>query len=484
MAGAGITIGVAADTREAAKGATDLAKGFDQVADTLDDVAKSSTKAGDKLEASMRDAQRETKDTATAFKQLAREQRDAASAGGEDFSRVTKKSMKDSSEAVKEFSGEAKQNIGETFSSFRGDASDFAQVAQDTLGGLTSGLEGIPAVAAVAAGAAGIGLILGAMEDGQVKSEAWKQAVADLTQQFIEAGREGPEALEAAIDKLKQLASSTDDAGLNLDKLNKLSSRSGDTFEDVARAYAGNTDALKEIVKAGDARIKQLTDESNRIDTADDAQRKRYGTMIDEIQAQSELNNYLDDASKKAEEAAKNAELYAKSGAAEMEAKAEQIRNVDQAYDDAAAAIDDYTNAETGVFDVDKYIAAMTEKAQALDGFKTNMQQAALTLSPEAVTFLQAQGVDAASRLVQSYLKGTQDQQQQLNSVWTTAGKTSADSYTGALKSNLPDSVQGPKIIIDDVDTSRIGGQIQSYLNGQRFTVNAWANPRVGSAVQ
>lgn len=483
-----ITIDFLANERGLVRGADNAAEALEEVSDALDDVARDSQRSADKMETEYRNAARGVDQSnerlERSFKELAASSKQSTSKIGDDLDAGTRRGTVAAGKSVEEFSSEAKQNIAETFSSFRGDATDFAQIVQDTLGGLAGSLEGLPAVAAVAAGAAGLGLILGAVEKGTADSAAWKQEVADLTLSMIDAGNTGSASLDTVLDKLRKLATTGDDAGVTLDKLDRLASKSGSSFEDVAQAYAGNTEALEAQVDAGKKRLDQLKQEEplqvavgRGRDIANKAQQEA-------IYNQEALNGYLDQASQKAQEAARNAELYAESGAAGMEAKAEQVRSIDQAYDDAAGAVEDYFNAESGAFDVQKYIDAMTQKAQALDGFRTNMQQAALTLSPEAVQFLQKQGVDAASQLVQSYLKGTADQQQQLNAVWTTAGKTSADSYTGSLVSNLPATVPGPKVVIDDVDTSTIVRSIQTTLNGHRFEVPVYATPRVGNAVR
>lgn len=483
-----INIDFLANERDLVRGADNSADALAKVSDALDDVARDSQRSAGKMESEYKDAARGVESSndrlERSFKDLADAGREPARKIGDDLDAGTKQGTTAASHHVEEFSSEAKANISETFSSFRGDAEDFAQVIQDTLGGLAGGLEGIPAIAAVAAGAAGIGLVLGAIEQGQQQSEAWKQDVADLTAQFIDAGRRGPDAIDAMVDKLKELAANTDDAGVNLSKLDDLTRRSKGSYEDVAQAYAGNTTALRALVRQGDEHIRQLTEQSARTNANDDAQRRAYGGLIDQIQAQSELNDYLEQAAEKADAAAKNQRLYVESGAAGMAAKAQQIRDIDQAYDDAAGAVEDYVDQETGVFDTQKYIDAMTAKAQALDQFKSNMQKAALTLSPDAVQFLQTQGTDAAAQLVAAYLKSTGDQQQQLNSVWSTAGKTSADSYTGSLRSNLPATVPGPKVVIDDVDTSSIPRMIQQTLNGHHFEVPVFATPRVGNAVR
>lgn len=479
---AGITIPIAADTREAAKGVSDLSKGFDQVADSLDDVAKSGDKAGDKLEGSLRDAQRETKQTTDAFQKLAREQKDAARSG-DDFGTSGSSGLKKLGQTSEEVGGELRQNIGETFSSFRGDITDFGQIAQDTLGGLASGLEGIPGVAAVAAGAAGLGLLLGALEQGQVNAEQFQTAVSNLAGVLIDAGTSGTVPIEHMVDVLKAAATGGDDLGHTLKDLKKAADNSGNSYETLAKAYAGNVNGLKDLWREGQKRLKQMQDEQVGLDTGNKAQADRYAALAAQIQAQKDLNGYVGQSLGVAKEAADAQQLYAQAGGPELEAKAELIKNIDSAYDDAAGSASDYVDAESGVFNVDAYINAMTAKAQALDEYKTNLQKAALSLSPEAISFLESQGVEGASTLVQAYINGTDAQKAALAGIWGTAGKTSADSYTNSLKAGIPTTLPGPTVSAR-ADMSSAQAEFDKFFklnNGKEITQYVVAKPGHGN---
>lgn len=185
----GYQIGVGVDTK-AAKQAIDAG-----LVDPLEDAQKELTELGknkgpDQLERGLRDAQKETKDTAretqrTAdtiereYKKAYREAKEAADTG-----------LSGMADAGREVGDELRQNLGETFSSFRGDLEDLPQIAQDTLGGLagSGALGGIPGLAATAAGAAGLGLIIGALDEAGKKQEALEQAASDWADAYIEAG--------------------------------------------------------------------------------------------------------------------------------------------------------------------------------------------------------------------------------------------------------------------------------------------------------
>lgn len=478
---AGITIPIAADTREAAKGVNDLADGFSSVADSLDDVAKESTRAGDKLESNLRDAQRETKDTEDAFRQLARTQKQTNDQSTADFELSTREKTKLNRETIKEIGDEAKQNAAETFSSFDGSAQSFVDGVQGTLGGLVASL-GPVGLAIGAAGALGIGLINGALQKADTDSQQFKADVADLTQALIDAGSDGSAGIQRLVDQLKKLATTGDDTGVTLAKLNDLTTRSRTSYEDVAQAYAGNTAALKDMVKAGKERVDQLEREGAATDQNNDKQRAAYAGLIDQANAQKELNSYLEQASTKADEAAKNEKLYAESGAPALAAKATAVQNLGQAYQDAAGDVEDYTDKESGAFDTDAYVAGFEKKAQALADFATNMQKAAVTLSPEAQQFLEQQGTDAASTLVSAYVNGTAAQQAQLNKVWSQAGSASSASYMNSFKGGIPTSIPGPDIVARwKVDDSALKAAIRAQ-QGVTIGVNL-VDARTGKRV-
>lgn len=478
---AGITIPIATDTRQAVKGTDAIADGFDKVADAIDDAAKGSESAGDRIERSLRDAQRETRDTATEYQKLARAQKQAGSDSTADFELSAREKRKISRETIDEIGNEAKQNAAETFSSFDGSAQSFVDGVQGTLGGLVSSL-GPVGLAIGAAGALGIGLINGALQNADTNSQQFKADVADLTQALIDAGNTGEVSLDRVVQILQKLATTGDESGITLDKLEKLTSRSKNSFEDVAQAYAGNTSALHDLVRAGKERLDQLQREGAAVDTSAGAHGQHAASITDEANAQKELNGYLEQAATKADAAAKADKLYAESGAPAIAAKATAVQNLGQAYQDAAGDVQDYTDKESGAFNTDAYVEGFQKKAQALADYATNLQKAAVTLSPEAVAFLESQGTDAASTLVSAYVNGTATQQQNLNKVWSQAGSTSSASYLNSFKGGIPSQVAGPDIVARwKVDDAALRAAIRSQTNVE--VPVKLVDPRTGRAV-
>lgn len=186
-------IGIASDTRQFDEGIRrGVIKPLENAEDAFKDLERAADGAGrdgargiDKLEDALKDAQRESEKTA-------RSMDDIGEVGGRSFRKL--------GDQGSEVSGELRQNLGETFSSFRGDLEDLPQIAQDTLGGLagSGALGGLPGLFATAAGAAGIGLLIGAFDQVNEQQEKLRERANDLAQAYIEAGTTALDAMTIA----------------------------------------------------------------------------------------------------------------------------------------------------------------------------------------------------------------------------------------------------------------------------------------------
>ena len=472
----GVRMGIIKPVEDADEALTDLGKnkGPDQLSNELKDAQRATDKLGD-------EARQTAKQMQADYRKTAQEAREANNQSTSDFELSSRQRRIINRQTVEEIGNEAKQNAAETFSSFDGSAQSFVDGIQGTLGGLVSSLGPI-GLAAGAAGALGIGLINGALQNGTENTEQFQQDVSDLTQTLIDAGSRGVVGLDHVVQVLQKLATGGDTAGVTLAKLRDLSDRTGGSYEKLADAYAGNSKALRQMVTDGEKRVQQLEREGTATDQNNDKQRAAYAGLLDQANAQKELNSYLGRAADAAEEAAKNEKLYADAGGPELEAKAVAVQNIGQAYQDAAGDVEDYTSKETGAFDTDAYVAAFQKKAGLLAEFAANMQKAAVTLAPEALAFIQKQGTDAAAPLVGAYVNGTAAQQQQLNKIWSQAGSASSASYLDGFKGGIPAQIAGPEIVARwKVDDSALQQAIRSQVN---VTVPVkLVDPRSGKAV-
>lgn len=249
MASGPIEINMALNTSAVAKGAQDAQKSFSELEDAVDDIGKSGSKVDnleraidgvkdetrdaademddyanvltmsvregerklDALERAMRKVQDETNDTTRATKRLGDD-------GARDLDRL--------GEAGEEIGSELRQNLGETFSSFRGDLEDLPQIAQDTLGGLagSGAIGGIAGLAATAAGAAGLGLVIGAFDDIKEKQQEaaeearkWAQATIDAGSDVLESAQIIANSREIMLDpeKLKEAQEFAENVGVS-----------------------------------------------------------------------------------------------------------------------------------------------------------------------------------------------------------------------------------------------------------------------------
>ena len=468
----GISIGIASDTKDFAQGVKsgvieplddaadaikDLAKGGDKAGRELEDGFKGAQKATDKYEKALQDAIDTTKKVATTSKQATREVSD-------DFEISAAQQKKLRKVAINEIGNEAKANAAETFSSFDGSAQSFVDGIQGTLGGLVSSL-GPVGLAVGAAGALAIGLINGALQNADTTSQEFKQSVADMTTELIKSGKVGSVSVSYIVEELQKLATESDSSKVSLSKLSDSARKSGTSFEDLAQAYAGNTKGLKDQVKAGKEKLRQdqlnsealsnLTVEQALAETGD---RTAYASALKKVSGQKEVNDYLDQAAAKASEAAKQQDLYAKSGGPELEVKAALIGQINSAYDDAAGAVEDFTNKESGIFDTGAYIAAMDAREKALHDYQNTLASSGLTT--EAKSFLNSQGEEAAATFLAGYKAATPAQQKELNRIWSEGGKANSGEYTKALQAGIPKTMDGTKVKVS-ADTSEVDAQLK-----------------------
>jgi hypothetical protein len=466
MASKGYTIAAAMDTRLFEQGVRmGIIKPVEDANDALDDLGKG--KGPGQLERELKDAQRATDklgdETRQATAQMQRDYQKAARAAkqadddtGRSFELSTREKTRLSKETIKEVGDEAKQNAAETFSSFDGSAQSFVDGVQGTLGGLVASLGPI-GLAIGAAGALGIGLVNGALQKGDQDTQQFKDDAAALAQQFIATGRDGERSLDDVVQALQTLATTGDDWGATLEKIRKDAGLTGTSYKDLANAYVGNTNKLKELQRVGESNLKVLTDEFNATDNTTKAGNERRTMLERQMAAQQELNGYLSNASKLAKSAAQEQKDYAAAGGPELAAKAEAVQNINDAYDDAASSVDDYVDSETGVFDTSKYIAAMQAKQKALQEYQQNLKTLGGGLGADATNYIESLGADQASILLDAYKNASASQQANLKTIWGEAGKDNSGTYVDAAKKAMPKTINGPKVKLsaDDSDAQR-----------------------------
>lgn len=162
-------IAIGADTKPFEQGIRGgLIKPVEEAEKAIEDLGSGGARDLGKLEDKMRDVQRQSEKV--------------GDTGGTSLGKIGEKGT--------EVSNELRQNLGETFSSFRGDLTDLPQIAQDTLGGLagSGALGGIPGLLLTVAGAAGFGLLQQAFQNISESEQQAAQDAADWAQAFIDSG--------------------------------------------------------------------------------------------------------------------------------------------------------------------------------------------------------------------------------------------------------------------------------------------------------
>ncbi|KZE91178.1 hypothetical protein [Microbacterium sp. TNHR37B] len=323
-----IKIDFVSNTRDLLRGTRDIGNALDDVADALDDVARDGGASG-------RDLQRELSevaDEAGKTERAARDLGDGVDAGarqGEDSlgrldrsfrelvdqARGAERAAKDTTDAVDkvgdagsngfgrlgekgaEVSDELRGNLGETFSSFRGDLQDLPQIAQDTLGGLagSGALGGIAGLAATAAGAAGLGLIIGAFEQIDAANAASQERITEWADRFIEAG--------GRVLTAGQIIAGANDIITDTEKYKKATEAAelwGVSIETAVLAQAGQPESIKAVNDSLDEQREAFTRAREAGELTYDEQSKALDQLADASSRYRELTDEMDQGSTRA----------------------------------------------------------------------------------------------------------------------------------------------------------------------------------------
>lgn len=466
--GRGIEIDIALNTRDVARGASDVSSSLDDVADSLDDLAREADRSGDRLGDSLQDGAREgergVERLERSFRDMADSARRESRSAGDDIDRNVRQGSDNARDGIREIGDESASTAKEAAASFDGSAESIGDAFQEVAANAFAGFGPAGLIAGVAA-AAGIGVAIAAIQGGAEDAEKFKERIAELAGEFIETGDAGAASLEFMVDKLKELATETDDAATSLEDIRDVSDRSGSSFKDLAQAYAGSTDELDKLVEKGKDHLKNLQDEADLIDTTTNAGVDKYSNLMDQIAAQESYNSYMAEAKTVAEEAAEADANYAAAGGPEMELKAARLEALNDKYDEIAGSATDFINEETGIFDVSGYLASMEARIQALQDYNTQIGESALT--EEAKSFLDEQGQTAAASLFAGYQSASDAEKARLNDIWSESGAENSGSYTSAFTDGLPSDVKGPDVKVE-ADTTKAEDAIEKVEKKER----------------
>lgn len=251
-------ISLVSDVREVLRGTKDVEKAFDEVADSLDDLAReskqSADQAGDSIEREFRDAldkvQRETKDTS---RRMGDDLKDGAKEAGEGFT-----DLKD----------EAKESAREAAASFSGEFTDVADYIQEVLAQALSGFGPVGAAAGIAA-AAGVGILLANLEQSVDQANELNEQISEVAEALV---TDPGAALSDRIGRIRTELLRIPEVNIwekitgkvpvsKFDELTAAMNRVGLSMEDqalVAQGLAGDQDAAGRVMDTLRTRVEDL----------------------------------------------------------------------------------------------------------------------------------------------------------------------------------------------------------------------------------
>lgn len=502
-----VSIDILANAKDAVRGAGKAADALDDVGKSLDalvrDSATSGTALGDNITDGAHDASKATDKLEHSFADLAKAAKRNIDDVGTALHKDVKKGAAGATDSVDEFGREANSTAKETAASFDGSADSIVGAFQEVAANAFAGFGPAGAVAGLAA-AAGIGLVSAQIATAAAETEDLKAQTSDLAQTYIDAGDAAAPALDAVIDKLKTTATETDDAKTSLTDLKKLADDSGSSYKDLAQAYAGNADGLKDLWRAADRRAKQLEAEETAMLNANRAGSDAYKVLEKQTTAQREYTNYLGKSLGVQRDATREQELFTQAGgdtltaasalSAEMDAaaakerdyamaggdafvaKTKLIEGVQGSVDQAAASWEVYSDKEKTSLDPATYLANLQTRLDAAAGYAGSLATAQEKLSPEAYQYLVDQGIDFAPMLA-SILGGGD----QMIADFDTKFSAAAKAGNTAIGSNLTDSFNVEATV--DAKTSDAEDKLQQVTDRKREPVlKAQADTRTADA--
>jgi polyhydroxyalkanoate synthesis regulator phasin len=362
------------------RGTKDMTGALEDVSDELKSTGKDGEISVEKITNSLDDLAKQAKTTGNSVEK--------------NLSQGTKKGAQEAEDATAVYKKEAIANISEVTSSFNGSWESAADAVQGTLGGVVADLGPVGA-ALGAAGALGVGLLTAELVNAEERAKQAKERVKELSLAIIESGRESAE-LDAVVENLKLIVTNADEAPRKFQDIQKEAKQTGLDVDKLATAYAGNADALDEVIKAAqdayeeEQKLVVINGESQKVISEKEIALQQVAQALIEVQKGNEL-------------AGEAEQGYLGAGAAEFAAKRESIAQIDAAYDDAVYGIDNFLNAETGIYDLDAFAQSIRDREKLLLDYQTLLAESELTTDQK--TALNEYGVEQAAAI----LKGLKD---------------------------------------------------------------------------
>jgi len=420
MADAGINMSADIDPKPFIAGIDNMGEALEDLQKEVEDVQKDGDKSLEKLEKS--------------FAEVAKASRNAGDDVRKGLGDGTKRAGKEAEGALDEFKSEANSTAKESAASFDGSAESIVDSFQEIAANAFQGFGAAGAVAGLAL-AAGIGIATAAFQQSEEEAQKAKERIGELGIAMIDAGTDGSVPLENITENLKNIVTNSEDAVKGFKDISQASKTAGTDAAAIAMAYAGNEDAIDGQMKA----LEDLIDtQQEEVDKAAE-HGSRFAAISDaKLKALQLQQSDLKKVQEETEAAAEIEQAWLASGGAEIQAKADAVGLINDAYDEVVGSVTDFVNSETGILDVEAYLAAIDARSKALEDYQTNLASAGL--STEQKDALNAMGVEAASAWLAGYQSATPEQQQKLKQSLTNA----ASESSGVARKTIDDAFKKP----------------------------------------
>lgn len=452
----GINIAIDVDESGATKGITKVDEALEKVADSLDGVGKDGTSDLGKLETSIKDVSRQSLKAGDDIKS--------------GFGDKVRSSAKDAEGGMEDFKSEANQTAKETAASFDGSAESIVDMFQETAANALSGFGPAGAIAGLAL-AAGIGIATAQFQQSEEAAVKAKERISELGRAIVESG-EVSASLDSVIENLKLIVTNAEDAPKKFEDIKKAAKDTGIEAAKLAAAYSGNKEALDAAVKTAQ---KAYEEEQKLV--------KVNGEYVEQVSekeiAVGVLAQELVKLQAEQEAAAQIEKDWLASGGNELVARAEMVSAVNNSYDELAGSVEDFVNAETGLFDTSAYVTAMQEREAALKDYQESITTSGL--SPEAQKYLDGLGVDAASKMLAGYKSSEPTTKKELDRIWKEASKEAS----GSVSTNLDGVIDKKRTakITADVDTALAQQDLDNLIKARTAIIKVDFQDRNGKRV-
>jgi len=465
-----ISVSVASETQAFQKGIKDgVIEPLDGAVESIEELGKSGDKTGDKLEDSMKDAQKKTELLGDEYTQLEDKIRQIGKQGSDSFKKV-KEGTQEASDGVRNLKEESVSTAREAAASFDGSASSITDAFQEVAANAFVGF-GTKGIAAGLAAAAGMGIVAKAIADAEEQANKAKEKISELGLAIVDSG-EVSAALDAVIENLRLIVTNADDAPKKFEDIKKAAKDTGIEAAKLAAAYSGNKEALDAAVKTAQ---KAYEEEQKLV--------RVNGEYVDQVSAKEIAVGILaQELVKLQAEQAAAAQIekdWLATGGNELVARAEMVSAVNDSYDDLAGSVEDFVNTETGLFDTTAYVTAMQEREQALKDYQSSITTSGL--SPEAQTYLDSLGVEAASKMLAGYKSSEPATKKELDRIWKEASKEAS----GSVETNLDGVIDKPRTakITADVNTTVAQEDLDNLIKARTAIIKVEFRDRNGKLV-